>query len=108
EEGLARNPDYNGASIEGVAQQQITVRDGKRLNTYMAYVKPVRDRIRLETGCHVHELLFAEDGEGGRPRVVGVRFSQGGELRELRADEVVLAAGAIDSPRVLLRSGIGP
>ena len=116
EEGLARNPDYNGASIEGVSQQQITVRDGKRFNTYMAYVKPVRDRITVETGCHVHELIFAGDDAGGgagsdpsvRPHVVGVRFAQGGEVRELYADEVILAAGAIDSPRVLLRSGIGP
>lgn len=116
EEGLARNPDYNGASIEGVSQQQITVRDGKRFNTYMAYVKPARDRITVETGCHVHELIFAgddaHDGAGSepsaRPRVVGVRFAQGGEVRELHADEVILAAGAIDSPRVLLRSGIGP
>jgi choline dehydrogenase len=111
EEGLPRNPDYNGASIEGVSQQQVTIRDGKRFNTYMAYVKPVRDRITLEVGCHVHELIFADDADGtggGRPRVVGVRFAQGGQLRELFADEVILAAGAIDSPRVLLRSGIGP
>jgi choline dehydrogenase len=108
EEGLPRNPDYNGASIEGVSQQQITARDGKRLNTYMAYVKPARDRIRVEVGCHVHELIFDDEVEGERPRVVGVRFAQGDEVRELRADEVILAAGAIDSPRVLLRSGIGP
>lgn len=108
EEGLPRNPDYNGASIEGVSQQQITIRDGKRLNTYMAYLKPVRDRVRVEVGCHVHELIFSDAAEGERPRVVGVRYEQGGEIRELTADEVVLAAGAIDSPRVLLRSGIGP
>lgn len=110
QEGLTHNLDYNGASIEGVSQQQITVRDGERLNTYMAYAKPVRDRITLETGCHVHELVFADDAasDGGRPRVTGVRFAQGGEIRELFADEVILAAGAIDSPRVLLRSGIGP
>lgn len=108
QEGLVHNPDYNGASLEGVSQQQITVRDGKRLNTYMAYLKPVRDRVTVEVGCHVHELLFAEDAVSERPRVVGVRFAQNGELRELRADEVVLAAGALDSPRVLLRSGIGP
>ncbi|MFD5600088.1 GMC family oxidoreductase [Leucobacter sp. NPDC058333] len=119
QEGLQHNPDYNGASLDGVSQEQITVRDGKRLNTYMAYLKPVRDRVTVEVGCHVHELLFADaadaadadaagDVDAAPPRVLGVRFSQGGELRELFADEVVLAAGAIDSPRVLLRSGIGP
>ena len=114
QEGLPHNPDYNGASLDGVSQQQITVRDGRRFNTYMAYLKPVRDRVNVEVGCHVHELLFADDDadatgdRAARPRVTGVRFSQGGELRELHADEVVLAAGALDSPRVLLRSGIGP
>ncbi|MFT4232540.1 MAG: GMC family oxidoreductase N-terminal domain-containing protein [Leucobacter sp.] len=109
QEGLPLNPDYNGATVDGISQQQLTVRDGKRYNTYMAYVKPIRDRLTLETGCHVHELIFADEpGTDGRPRVVGVRFAQGGEVRELLADEVILAAGAIDSPRVLLRSGIGP
>ncbi|WP_017793542.1 GMC family oxidoreductase [Leucobacter salsicius] len=118
EEGLAHNLDYNGAEIEGVSQQQVNVRDGARFNTYMAYLKPVRDRVRVEVGCHVHELIFADEaahagagsvaGDADRPRVIGVRYEQDGELRELLADEVILAAGAIDSPRVLLRSGIGP
>lgn len=109
QEGLAHNPDYNGASLEGISQQQITVRDGERLNTYMAYLKPVRDRVTVEVGVRVDELLFAADQEpGAEPRVIGVRVTQAGETRELFADEVVLAAGAIDSPRVLLRSGIGP
>ncbi|MBK0422504.1 GMC family oxidoreductase N-terminal domain-containing protein [Leucobacter sp. CSA2] len=127
EEGLEHNPDYNGASIEGVSQQQITVRGGERLNTYMAYLKPVRDRVDVRVGCRVLELIFAGEsgaeagdgagagsasgaGAGGsrRPRVVGVRYTRGGETHEAFADEVILAAGAIDSPRVLLRSGIGP
>ena len=110
QEGLPHNLDYNGASLEGISQMQITVRDGRRLNTYMAYLKPVRDRVTVEVGCWVHELIFADRAEGSdeAPRVVGVRFAQNGETRELFADEVILAAGALDSPRVLLRSGIGP
>lgn len=108
EEGLALNPDYNGERIEGVSQQQVTMRGGTRLNTYMAYAKPVENGLAIEVGCHVHELIFAPEATGEAPRVVGVRFEQGGVTRELFADEVVLAAGAIDSPRVLLRSGIGP
>ena len=110
QEGLPFNPDYNGATLEGISQQQITVRDGKRLNTYMTYLKPVRDRVTVEVGCWVHELIFADRPEGSEdaPRVIGVRFAQRGETRELFADEVILAAGALDSPRVLLRSGIGP
>ena len=108
QEGLPYNEDYNGASLEGVSQQQITMRDGERFNTYMAYLKPVRDTVDVRVGCHVHELIFAESAPGETPRVVGVRYEQNGEIAELTADEVILAAGAIDSPRVLLRSGIGP
>lgn len=111
EEGLEHNLDYNGASLEGVSQEQVTMRDGRRLNTYLAYLAPVRDRVDVRVGCHVHRLLVDETPDG--PRVVGVVYERRGadgaaELVELRADEVVLAAGAIDSPRVLLRSGIGP
>lgn len=107
EEGLEHNPDYNGDHLDGVSQQQITVRDGRRLNTYLAYLKPARDRVDVRTGCWVHRLLV-ETGDGGTPRVVGVEFERDGEVQQLRADEVVLCAGALDSPRILLRSGIGP
>lgn len=106
EEGLEHNPDYNGEHLDGVSQEQITVRDGRRLNTYLAYLKPVRDRVDVRVGCWVHRLLI-ETGDGN-PRVVGVEFEQDGRVEQLRADEVVLCAGALDSPRILLRSGIGP
>ncbi|AMB59361.1 GMC family oxidoreductase [Microterricola viridarii] len=108
--GLEHNPDYNGQSLDGVSQQQLTIRDGQRLNSYMAYVKPVADSelLTVSTGCHVHRLLFDAPRDGAAPRVIGVEFEQGGEVQTLLADEVVLAAGALDSPRVLLRSGIGP
>ncbi|TDP91516.1 choline dehydrogenase [Leucobacter luti] len=136
QEGLEHNTDYNGEALDGISQQQITVRDGERLSTYRAYLKPVRDRVTVETGCRVEELIFANADPGdladadsagdpadaggadgaasntgaaaGTPRVIGVRVTQDGATRELFADEIVLAAGAIDSPRVLLRSGIGP
>ncbi|RZU66256.1 choline dehydrogenase-like flavoprotein [Microterricola gilva] len=108
--GLAHNLDYNGESLDGVSQHQLTIRDGQRLNSYMAYVKPVADSelLTISTGCHVHRLLLDTAADGQAPRVIGVEFEQDGELRTLVADEIVLAAGALDSPRVLLRSGIGP
>ena len=102
QEGLEHNADYNGDHLDGVSQEQVTMKDGRRVNTWMAYLRPVRDRLRIRTGCHVSAVLV-EDG-----RAVGVRYRQEGEERELRADVVVLAAGALDSPAVLLRSGIGP
>lgn len=108
--GLPLNPDYNGESLDGVSQQQITVRDGQRLHSYKAYVEPVAgsELLTVSTGSHVHRLLLTDAVEGEAPRVIGVEYERDGELHALYADEVVLAAGALDSPRVLLRSGIGP
>lgn len=102
QEGLELNPDYNGDHLDGISQQQVTMKEGRRSNTWTAYLKPVRDRLEIRTGCHVHSVIV-EDG-----RAVGVRYRRDGEDLELRADEIVLSAGAIDSPAILLRSGIGP
>lgn len=102
--GIPANPDYNGADIEGVARMQLNMRDGLRLSTYRAYIHSARDHenLTLLTGAWVHRLLI-ENG-----RVVGVAVEQDGQVNELRADQVVLTAGALDSPRILLLSGIGP
>jgi len=102
QQGLEHNPDYNGDHLDGVSQQQVTMRDGRRVNTWTAYLKPVRERVDIRTGCHVHSVIV-EHG-----RAVGVRYRRDGADLELRADEVVIAAGALDSPAILLRSGIGP
>lgn len=102
QEGLELNPDYNGDHLDGISQQQVTMKEGRRSNTWTAYLKPVRDRLEIRTGSHVHSVIV-EDG-----RAVGVRYRRDGEDLELRADEIVLSAGAIDSPAILLRSGIGP
>ncbi|HEY5430719.1 MAG TPA: GMC family oxidoreductase N-terminal domain-containing protein [Solirubrobacteraceae bacterium] len=102
--GLPHNHDYNGAETDGVSQQQITIRDGRRLSTYRAYVHPRLGSSNLDvvTGARVYRLIV----EGGR--IVGVVYERNGELLTVRADLVVLAAGTIGSPEILLRSGIGP
>lgn len=102
--GLEHNPDYNADHLDGVSQEQITVRNGNRLSSYRAYVHPIvgSEGLTIETGAWVHRLLF--DGS----RVTGVEYERDGEVQQVLADEVVLAAGALDSPRILLRSGIGP
>ncbi|MBF4562823.1 GMC family oxidoreductase N-terminal domain-containing protein [Microbacterium sp. VKM Ac-2870] len=102
--GLEHNPDYNGDHLDGVSQQQLTMRNNARLNTYMAYLAPMvgDPRLTIETGAWVHRLLL----EG--TTVVGVEYEQNGAILQARATDVVLSGGAIDSPRVLLRSGIGP
>ena len=102
--GLEHNLDYNGDQLDGISQEQITVRGGTRLNTYIAYVKPVADapNLTIRTGAWVHRLLVEQGA------VVGAEFAVNGVVEQVRAAQVVLSAGVLDSPRVLLRSGIGP
>jgi choline dehydrogenase len=102
--GVSHNPDYNGGVLDGVAQMQLTIRDGRRHSAAAAYLRPVIDapNLRVLTGAHAHRLLL----EG--TRCVGVAFAHDGDVHEAHAAEVVVSAGAIESPALLLRSGIGP
>lgn len=102
QEGLPRNPDYNSGTLDGVSQEQVTMRDGRRVNTWTAYAQPIADRLTILTGREVHSVIV-RDG-----RAVGVQLGEGEASEEVLADEVILAAGAIGSPVILLRSGIGP
>ncbi len=103
--GIPRNPDYNGATQEGCGYFQLTVRGGKRCSAAVAYLRDAEARPNLEirTGCLVCRVRL-EDG-----RAVGVDYTQDGREQSVEAaGEVVLAAGAIQSPHLLLLSGIGP
>ena len=103
--GIPFNADVNGATQEGAGPNQGTIRFGRRNSTARAYLRPVMDRanLRVETEARVDRVLFQE----GRARTVV--YSRGGERREATADgEIILSAGAIASPAILLRSGIGP
>jgi choline dehydrogenase len=104
--GLPYNPDVNGASQFGAGPFQSTRRAGRRSSTAEAYLDPVRTRpnLRVITEATVTGIRI-EHG-----RAVGIDFLEGGrESRTLRADrEVVLAAGAIGSPQLLMLSGVGP
>jgi len=103
--GLPANPDYNGASQEGVAYYQRTIRRGRRHSAADGYLHPVRRRpnLRVETDAQVLRL----EVEGGR--VTGVVWRQHGRtLRTRAAAEVILSAGAVGSPQLLQISGIGP
>jgi choline dehydrogenase len=104
EAGVPLNPDYNGDELDGVSWMQLTIRDRRRLTTAGAYLEPLADdpRLTVRTDAPVERLLL-EDG-----RCVGVRVAGPDGPEDLRADEVVLSAGAIGSPLILLRSGIGP
>ncbi len=103
--GLARNPDINGSSSEGVAINQITTRRGLRESASTAYLQPAlaRSNLQLQTGAHVTRILF--DGQ----RATGVAFVQHGSARRCNArHEVILAGGSINSPQLLQLSGVGP
>jgi choline dehydrogenase len=104
--GLKRNPDFNGASQEGVGYFQLTARGVRRCSTAVGYLRTAERRPNLVvmTGALVTRLVLE-----GR-RAVGVRVAAGGlPEREVRCRrEVILAAGALKSPHLLLLSGIGP
>lgn len=103
--GLPMTEDFNGPQPEGVGLYQITSRHGMRWSAADAFLRPAlrRTNLRLESRALVHKLLFE-----GR-RVVGVVFAQGGRLRTARARrEVILSAGAVNSPQLLQLSGVGP
>ncbi|MBV9551342.1 MAG: GMC family oxidoreductase N-terminal domain-containing protein, partial [Alphaproteobacteria bacterium] len=102
--GIPRNPDYNGASQEGIVMSQATIARGRRQSTARAYLDPIRNRqnLRIETRALTERLVL--DGK----RCTGVRYSVGGEPREATATrEVVVCGGTVNSPQLLELSGIG-
>ncbi|HEX5224471.1 MAG TPA: FAD-dependent oxidoreductase [Solirubrobacteraceae bacterium] len=104
EAGLPRNDDFNGPTQDGVGMYQVTQRGGMRASAAVAYLRPAMERPNLEVLTHmqVNRILF--DGT----RAVGVEASRLGEPRELRAErEVILCAGAYNSPQLLMLSGVG-
>ncbi len=104
--GLAANPDFNGAQQDGAGPYQVTHRNGERYSAAKAYLTPaVRQRPNLQvlTGARATRVLM----EGHR--AVGVEVRQRGATHTLHARrEVLLSAGALQSPQLLMLSGIGP
>jgi choline dehydrogenase len=103
--GIPRNDDFNGASQEGIGYFQTTSRKGLRCSTAVGYLRPARKRPNLTvvTAALTTRILF--DGT----RAIGIVFTRGGESMVARAaGEVILSAGAINSPQALQLSGVGP
>lgn len=105
--GYPWKPDQNAPEGEGVSCHPINSRGGRRVTTNDAYLEPARGRPNLEIrgGALVDRVLF---DDARRARGVRLRFEGEGGWREIAAREVVLCAGAIHSPAILMRSGIGP
>jgi choline dehydrogenase len=103
--GVPRNADFNGATQEGAGYYQLNTHRGLRCSAAKAYLRPARGRsnLHIETQAHASSLIIE------RQRAIGVRYRQHGAEREAFADaEVLLCAGAIQSPQLLQLSGIGP
>ena len=103
--GYPISADLNGAQAEGAGWNDLAIHDGRRQSIADGYLKPVlsRPNLTVATGSRATRLLVAAG------QCVGVSYSQDGQIKQARAEaEVILSAGAIDSPRLLLLSGIGP
>ena len=103
--GFPLNGDYNGSHMEGVSVYQTTIANGLRVSSASAYISKRNSgkNLRVITNAHVTKLIF--DGR----RATGVCFSQGNrETTVLTDGEVILSAGALNSPQLLYLSGLGP
>jgi choline dehydrogenase len=103
--GYRHNDDFNGAEQEGFGRFDFTIKNGKRWSTSFAFLRPAlgRPNLVVETGALTERILI-EKG-----RAVGVVFSQNGQTRKAyAAREVIVSAGVVNSPQVLMLSGIGP
>ena len=109
ERGLPITDDFNGESQEGVGLYQVTQHQGERWSAARGYLRPhmgqhpnARPNLKVITNTQVQRILF----EG--KRAVGIELRQGGQIKRLQARrEVILSAGALQSPQVLMLSGVG-
>ena len=102
--GIPDVPDFNTGDNEGICYFHVNQKRGRRWSAARGFLKPVlhRQNLKLETGCLAERILF--DGR----RVIGLRWRQDGVAREARGREIILAAGAIGSPQLMMLSGVGP
>jgi choline dehydrogenase len=103
--GHEHNPDFNGATQEGVGRFQLTQRDGRRCSTAAAFLQPALDRPNLHVLTDAMALRILFDGT----RAIGVEIARNGQVEEIHAErDVILSAGSYQSPVLLMVSGIGP
>ncbi|MEY2934706.1 MAG: hypothetical protein RL033_5455 [Pseudomonadota bacterium] len=104
ERGIPHNPDFNGPSQGGAGYYQLNQRNGRRWSAADGYLFPAMQRRNLTLHRGAQALALRLEGN----RAVGVDYVSRGQLRSAYASEIVLCAGAIGSPQLLLLSGVGP
>ena len=109
EVGYAEVYDHNHPDSTGVGPFPMNNPNGVRMSTALTYVNPNRHRLNLtiRANVRVQRILF-ETGSTGSPRAVGVEVESGGETFQIEAEQIVLCAGAVASPQLLMLSGVGP
>lgn len=102
--GIPTNTDYNSAAMEGAGFYQISTAGGRRASTAQAYLRSAHRlaNLRIETGALVTRVVME-----GR-RATGVEYTRRGTPRRAEAGEIILCGGALNSPQILMLSGIGP
>jgi choline dehydrogenase len=102
--GVVRNDDFNGPTQEGVGYLQFMIRDGVRASASAAFLRPVLNRRNLVvvTNALVQRILL--DGK----TAIGVRYTENGKSSDAHARETIVSSGTINSPQLLMLSGIGP
>jgi choline dehydrogenase len=102
--GHPETDDFNGPQQHGFDYYQVTQRDGRRCSAAVAYLRPARRRSNLTISTHSHVQTIIWDGN----RAAGVRYLRRGKTLTAEGGRVILAGGAINSPQLLMLSGIGP
>lgn len=103
--GYKRTDDFNGPHFEGVGQYDATIKDGERFSAAKAYLTAevrARSNLQIITGAQARRVLL----EG--KRAVGVEYAQGNQVQSAMGREIILCGGAVNSPQLLMLSGIGP
>lgn len=102
--GHPRTDDFNGPRQRGFDFYQVTQRNGKRCSTSVAYLRPAQGRpnLTVQTNAHVQSIILQGT------RAAGVKYRHKGRARTVEAGRVILSGGAINSPQLLMLSGIGP
>jgi choline dehydrogenase len=103
--GWPRNDDHNGSSQEGFGTIQYTIRSMKRESTADAYLHPAQSRLNLTVWTHILATRVLFEGT----RAVGVAYFKNGSEQQVQAKkEIILSGGSINSPQILMLSGVGP